>query len=38
MPVIEGLEDILYIPAEYGMRIQVYNDLFVERQKQQKAA
>jgi addiction module HigA family antidote len=32
------LENILAIPAEYWMRIQVYYDLFAERQKQEKAA
>ena len=32
------LEDILGIPAEYWMRIQVYHDLFVERHKQEAAA
>jgi antitoxin HigA-1 len=32
------LENILGIPAEYWMRIQVYHDLFVERHKQKEAA
>jgi antitoxin HigA-1 len=32
------LERLLDIPAEYWMRVQVYHDLFVERQKQNNAA
>jgi addiction module HigA family antidote len=32
------LENMLGIPAEYWMRIQVYHDLFVERHKQEVAA
>ena len=32
------LEDLLGIPAEYWMRVQVYHDLFVERHKQIEAA
>jgi antitoxin HigA-1 len=32
------LEDILGISAEYWMRIQVYHDLLVERQKHEEAA
>jgi addiction module HigA family antidote len=32
------LEKLLDIPAEYWMRIQVYNDLFVERNKELEAA
>lgn len=32
------LEKLLDIPAEYWMRIQVYYDLFIERNKENKAA
>jgi antitoxin HigA-1 len=32
------LEEILGISAEYWMRIQVYHDLFVERQKHEESA
>ncbi|MGE5521185.1 MAG: HigA family addiction module antitoxin [Candidatus Dadabacteria bacterium] len=32
------LEHLFNIPAEYWMRMQVYYDLFVERQKQDEAA
>lgn len=32
------LEKLLHIPAEYWMRIQVYHDLFVERNKELEAA
>ena len=32
------LEKLLGIPAEYWMRVQVYYDLFVERNKQSLAA
>ena len=32
------LENILGIPAEYWMRIQVYHDLFVARHKHEEAA
>jgi len=32
------LEELLDIPAEYWMRVQVYHDLFVERHKQKDAA
>ena len=32
------LEQLLKIPAEYWMRVQVYYDLFVERNKQMNAA
>lgn len=32
------LEKLLGISAEYWMRVQVYHDLFVERNKQQEAA
>jgi antitoxin HigA-1 len=32
------LEKILHIPAEYWMRVQVYHDLFVERNKESEAA
>jgi antitoxin HigA-1 len=32
------LEKLLHIPAEYWMRIQVYHDLFIERNKALKAA
>jgi HTH-type transcriptional regulator/antitoxin HigA len=32
------LEKLLDIPAEYWMRVQVYHDLFIERNKDLKAA
>jgi antitoxin HigA-1 len=32
------LQKLLDIPAEYWMRVQVYYDLFIERNKQLKAA
>lgn len=32
------LENLLDIPAEYWMRVQVYYDLFVERNKEKEAA
>jgi antitoxin HigA-1 len=32
------LEKLLNIPAEYWMRVQVYHDLFVERNKELEAA
>ena len=32
------LERLLGIPAEFWMRVQVYHDLFVERNKAEKAA
>lgn len=32
------LEKLLDIPAEYWMRVQVYHDLFVERNKEKEAA
>ena len=32
------LEALLNIDAEYWMRVQVYNDLFIERNKRDKAA
>jgi HTH-type transcriptional regulator/antitoxin HigA len=32
------LETLLSIPAEYWMRVQVYHDLFVERNKVKEAA
>jgi addiction module HigA family antidote len=32
------LQKLLDIPAEYWMRVQVYHDLFVERNKQLEAA
>jgi addiction module HigA family antidote len=32
------LETLLNIPAEYWMRVQVYYDLFIERNKQDHAA
>lgn len=32
------LEKLLNIPAEYWMRVQVYYDLFIERNKQMNAA
>ena len=32
------LQKLLDIPAEYWMRVQVYHDLFVERNKDMKAA
>jgi len=32
------LEELLKIDAEYWMRLQVYNDLFIERNKRKNAA
>ncbi len=32
------LDQLLSIPAEYWMRVQVYYDLFIERNKESKAA
>jgi HTH-type transcriptional regulator/antitoxin HigA len=32
------LQKLLDIPAEYWMRVQVYNDLFIERNKEVEAA
>ncbi len=32
------LQKLLDIPAEYSMRVQVYHDLFIERNKEMEAA